>query len=159
MAQEIVHLTQEGFLKFQDELHYLRTVRREEVAAQLRIAREDGAYGENFALEEAVNEQAFVEGRIQQLEQLLGCARIIEGGAQDGRPDAVGLNCRVTVKEEGYEPETFHIVGSAEAEPVLGKVSNESPLGRSLMGRCVGETVTVKAPAGEFTYCILAIEC
>ncbi|HOA25292.1 MAG: transcription elongation factor GreA [Aggregatilineales bacterium] len=158
MVQEIIYLTQEGYQKFHEELNYLRTVRREEVAARLRVAREDGVYGENFAYESAVDEQAFVEGRIQQLELLLGRARIINGNGHNGATDCVGLNSIVTVQEEGSEPERFHIVGSAEADPSLGKISDESPLGRSLLGKRVGESVTVKAPAGSFVYRIVAIE-
>lgn len=158
MVQEVTYLTQEGFEKFQQELHYLRTARREEVATRLRVAREDGVYGENFAYEAAIDEQAFVEGRIQQLELLLGRARIINGNGHNGSAECVGLNCIVTVQEDGYDAEQFHIVGSAEADPRAGKISDESPLGASLLGKRIGDSVTVKAPAGSFVYRIVSID-
>jgi len=158
MLQDVMHLTPEGFLKFQEELNFLRTVRREEVANRLRVAREDGMYGENFALETAIEDQAFVEGRIQQLELLLGRARILDGNGHNGKLDSICLNCKVTVCEDGYAPETYHIVCSAEADPIQGKISDESPLGRALLGRRVGDHVSVRAPGGSFSYEILSIE-
>lgn len=157
MAQEVVHLTPEGFTKFQDELHYLRTTRREEVAAKLRNAREDGVYGENFGYENAINEQAFVEGRIQQLEGLLGRARVLDD-EREVPNGVVHLNCMVTIQQEGYDAETFHLVGSAEADPRLGKISDESPLGSKMLGKRVGDTVEVAAPAGVFEYRILSVK-
>lgn len=158
MAQEIVHLTPEGFAKFQNELDYLRTTRREEVAAKLRNAREDGVYGENFGYENAIDEQAFVEGRIQQLEGLLGRARVIHNDGRSVPDGVVYLNCMVTIQEEGYDAETFHLVGSAEADPRQGRISDESPLGSKLLGKRVGDDVRVAAPAGDFVYRIIAVE-
>lgn len=155
---EIVHLTRDGYRKFESELHYLRTVRRSEVAERLRVALEEGGdLVENAEYDDAKNEQAFVEGRIQQLEMLLSRARIIEDAAASGAIEEVQLNSIVTVQEEGAGPETFRIVGPAEADPAAGKISDVSPVGRALLGRRVGDEITISAPDGSFTYRILSI--
>jgi len=155
--QQVVHLTREGYEKFDAELQYLRNVRRYEVAERLRLALEEGGdLVENAEYEDAKNEQAFVEGRIQQLELLLSRAHILENGTQ--KADVVRINCTVTVQEEGEKPETFHIVGAAEANPLEGKISDVSPLGRALMGKKVSDKVTISAPDGSFTYKIIKIE-
>lgn len=159
MIDEVVYLTREGLRKFESELNYLRTVRRSEVADRLRQALEEGGdLTENAEYEAAKNDQAFVEGRIQQLEMLLSRASIIDGDEPVGPRDVVSLNTIVTVQEEGQEPDTFHIVGSAEADPRAGRISDASPLGRALLGRQVGDLVKVDAPDGQFTYRIVAIE-
>ena len=124
MEEQIVHLTRDGFRKFESELNYLRTVRRSEVAERLRIALEEGGdLVENAEYDDAKNEQAFIEGRIQQLEMLLSRASIIEDQetTDSVSKDVVRLNSIVTVQEEGYDPDTFHIVGPAEADPLDGK--------------------------------------
>ncbi len=155
---EIVHLTRDGYRKFESELHYLRTVRRSEVAERLRVALEEGGdLVENAEYDDAKNEQAFVEGRIQQLEMLLSRARIIEDTAASGVAEEVQLNSIVTVQEEGASPETFHIVGPAEADPAAGRISDVSPVGRALLGKRVGDEITISAPDGSFTYRILSI--
>lgn len=159
MVDEVVYLTREGLRKFESELNYLRTVRRSEVAERLRQALEEGGdLTENAEYEAAKNDQAFVEGRIQQLEMLLSRASIIDEDEVSGPPDVVRLNMLVTVQEEGQEPDTFHIVGSAEADPRAGRISDASPLGRALLGRQVGDIVRVDAPDGQFIYRIVAIE-
>ncbi len=158
MAEDVVRLTRDGFHKFEAELNYLRTVRRSEVADRLRLALEEGGdLVENAEYEDAKNEQAFVEGRIQHLEMLLSRARIIEDEEMLVHDDTVHLNCVVTVQEEGLEPETYHIVGPAEVEPRQRKISDASPLGRALLGKRVGDQVRVQAPDGEFIYHIIAI--
>ncbi len=160
MEDQIVHLTRDGFRKFEAELNYLRTVRRSEVAERLRIALEEGGdLVENAEYDDAKNEQAFVEGRIQQLEMLLSRASIIEDEAEPAsvKENIIHLNSIVTVQEEGYEPETFRIVGPAEANPAAGKISDVSPVGSALLGKRVGETVTIEAPDGSFTYRIVSI--
>lgn len=160
MEDQIVHLTRDGFRKFEAELNYLRTVRRSEVAERLRIALEEGGdLVENAEYDDAKNEQAFVEGRIQQLEMLLSRASIIEDEAAPAsvKVDVIRLNSVVTVQEEGYEPETFRIVGPAEANPAAGKISDVSPVGGALLGKKVGQTVTIDAPDGSFTYRIVSI--
>src|SRR5574341_1896757 len=161
MSDQIIHLTREGFRKFEGELNYLRTVRRSEVAERLRIALEEGGdLVENAEYEDAKNEQAFIEGRIQQLEMMLSRARIIEDeeAAQSLPGDVVALNTVVVVQEEGGERQTFHIVGPAEANPSAGSISDASPVGRALLGKRKGESVTISAPDGDFTYHIVSIK-
>ena len=158
--EESVHLTREGYQKFEAELHYLTTVRRSEVAERLRIALEEGGdLVENAEYVDAKDEQAFVEGRIQHLENLLSRAAIIEEEAEhQNLPDGVvTLNSLVKVQEAGEKPQTFHIVGSAEADPMAGRISDASPIGRALMGKKAGESITIDAPDGAFTYRIISI--
>jgi transcription elongation factor GreA len=149
------YLTQEGYQKLQEELDYLRTVKRQEVANRLHEAMEGGELIEDAEYEAAKNEQAFVEGRIQELEILLANARIIEG---KGKNENVQVGATVTIKENGNEPEVYTIVGPAEANPRCGKISNESPLGRALMERKIGDVVSVEAPGGRFSVEIIKVE-
>lgn len=149
------YLTQEGYVKLQEELELLRTVRRQEIAERLHEAMEGGELIDNAEYEAAKNEQAFVEGRIKELEILLATARVVE---EIGPVDSVQVGSRVTIREDGSEEEHYTIVGAAEADPSLGKISNESPLGRALMNRKAGETVQVDAPAGSFAVTIVKVE-
>lgn len=155
---EETFLTAEGYTKLKKELAYLKTVRRREVAERIQIAKEDGDISENAGYESAKEEQAFVEGRIMTLEGIIRTAVIIK---ENGPVDQVGLGSRVTVVEvEGdwrSPPETYRIVGSTEADPSNERVSNESPLGKALMGRAVGESVTVSAPRGDIHFEIVSI--
>ena len=155
MAAQTAFLTPEGLKKLEDELEYLRTVRRREVAQRLRDVLEGQDVLENAEYEDAKNEQAFVEGRILTVETILKSAEIIEKG---GPTDRVGIGSHVTVAEDDGEPETYHIVGSTEADPRSGRISNESPLGRALLGYRVGDEVIVNAPAGILCFRIIAIE-
>lgn len=152
---ETKFLTREGYEKLWQELVYLRTEKRAEIADQIRIAKEDGDVTENAGYESAKLEQSFVEGRIQTLEEILRHAQIIE---YDGNVDAVALGTTVTVREGSYEPETFQIVGSAEANPSAGRISNASPLGRALLGRHVGDVVDVNTPGGVSSFEIIEIK-
>lgn len=136
-------------------MDHLRAVRRQEIAQRLHRALAEGDLLENAELEDARNEQAFVEGRILMLESMLGNAVIIE---EEGPRETVGLGSRVTVTEGDEPPETYHIVGSAEADPAKGLISNESPLGQALMGRKVGETAEVDAPDGALVFKIVGIQ-
>ncbi len=149
-------LTKEGFQKLQEELDYLRNVKRQEVADRLHEAMEGGELIENAEYEAAKNEQAFVEGRIQELEMLLATARVIEDDKKK-KADTVQVGSTVTIQEEGYEAETYTIVGAAEANPRDGKISNESPIGKAILGRRVGEEVQVEVPDGAFKVRILKI--
>lgn len=149
-------LTREGYAKLQEELEYLRTKKREEIAQRLHEAMEGGELIENAEYEAAKNEQAFVEGRIKELEYLLASAKIIEEGGAHG--NVVQVGSRVTIQEEGAEPEVYTIVGAAEANPVLGRISNESPLGKALIGKKAGDNVQVDAPQGSFRVTILKVE-
>jgi transcription elongation factor GreA len=155
MAEQTTFLTPEGLKKLEEELEYLRTVRRQEVAQRLAAALEGQDVLENAEYEDAKNEQAFVEGRILTLETILKSAVIIE---ERGPADTVRIGSRVTVTEDGGEPETYHIVGSAEADPASGRISYNSPLGQALLGCKVGDEVTVNAPGGVLCFQIIAIE-
>jgi transcription elongation factor GreA len=156
MSAAVNFLTPEGKRKLEKELDFLRTVKRPQIAAYLRSAIQDGDLTDNAGYEEAKREQAFVEGRIQRVEATLANARILE---ELDQRDEVSLGARVTVREEGREsPETYRIVGSAEADPAGGRISHESPLGRALLGRAVGNTVRVLTPGGQTRFEILAIE-
>ena len=149
------YLTRQGYHKLQDELEQLRTVKRQEVANRLHEAMEGGELIEDAEYEAAKNEQAFVEGRIQELEMLLANARIIE---ETGKRDVVQIAAKVTIQEQDLDPEKYTIVGPAEADPRQGRISNESPLGRALMDHRAGDSVTVHAPDGNFTVRILKVE-
>jgi len=155
MSEQPTFLTREGYQKLNQELNHLRTVRRQQIAQRLHLALAEGDILENAELEDARNEQAFVEGRILALENMLGDVVIIE---EDGPHETVELGSRVTVVEEDESPETYHIVGSAEADPANGLISNESPLGRALMGRRVGEIAEVNAPDGVLVFRIADIQ-
>lgn len=152
------YLTKQGYEKLQDELEHLRSVRRLEVAERLAEAMEDGDSGvDNDAeVDAAKNEQAFVEGRIRELEMLLANVKVIEEGKTP--KDTVQIGSRVTIQEDGTESEKFTIVGAAETDPSNGRISNVSPLGRALIDHKAGEEVTVKAPNGAFTVKILKVE-
>lgn len=149
------YLTPEGLEKLRAELEYLRTVKRREVAERLRRALEEGGeLIENAEYEAAKNEQAFVEGRIQELEQLLANAQIIH----ERHTDVVDLGSKVTVEEEDGTQSVYTIVGAAEASPREGLISNESPLGKALLGHKVGDEVVIRAPGGAFKVRIVKVE-
>jgi transcription elongation factor GreA len=148
-------LTRNGYEKLQDELEYLRTVKRQEVAQRLHEAMEGGELIEDAEYEAAKNEQAFVEGRIQELEMLLANARVIE---ETAKSEVVQVGAKVTIQEEDCEPEMYTIVGPAEADPREGRISNESPLGRALMDHRPEDKVRVDAPGGAFFVRILKVE-
>lgn len=149
------YLTRQGYEKLQEELDLLRTKKRQEVAERLHEAMEGGELIEDAEYEAAKNEQAFVEGRIQELEMLLANARVIE---ETGKRDVAQIAAKVTIQEGDYDPEVYVIVGPAEANPREGRISNESPLGRALMNHREGDTVTVDAPDGSFTVRVLKVE-
>jgi transcription elongation factor GreA len=152
-------LTPEGLAKLQEEYNQATTVGRAEVADRLHRAFEDGQdddFVDNAELEAARNEQAFLEGRIQELEDILSNYEIISENDMD--PDTVNIGDRVTVVEEGYEEEErYHLVGAAEADPVEGRISNESPLGRALLGARVDDVVTFEAPGGLTSFRVVKI--
>jgi transcription elongation factor GreA len=149
-------LTKEGFQKLQDELEHLRTVKRQEVAERLHEAMEGGELIENAEYEAAKNEQAFVEGRIQELDVLLATAHVIEdNGGKKG--EMVQVGSKVTIKEGNYDDETYTIVGAAEANPREGKISNESPIGKAILNHRPGEIVTVETPSGPYKVKIIKV--
>jgi transcription elongation factor GreA len=155
MQDKAVYLTPEGKQRFTAELHELLTVRRHQVEEQIRRAKEFADTVDNAEYDEAKQEQAFVEGRIQELERLLSSAKVIEEPTIKG--DYVRMGSHVRVSDEEGEEETYYLVGSHEADPRRGLVSNESPIGRALIGKRVGEETTVVAPAGSFTLKVLEI--
>ena len=150
-----VWLTEEGRAKLEEELEFLRAVRRPDVAAKIHAAKEEGDITENAGYDEAKREQAFVEGRILTLESMLKDAAIIQEG---GPADMVRLGAKVTVVEDGSSSsESYQIVGSAEVDVNRGWISNESPLGKALLGRKVGESVSVQTPGGTLRFQIVSI--
>ena len=153
-------LTEEGLTRLTAELERLRTTGREEIADRLHNAFQDGQdddFVENAELEAARNELSFLEGRIQELEDILKNYQLIVETADPH--ESVRIGDWVTVVEQGYdEEERYHLVGAAEADPVEGRISNESPLGKALLGARIGETVRVNAPNGILHFRIDAIE-
>ena len=151
-------LTREGYDKLQEELELLRTSKRQEIANRLHEAMEGGELIENAEYEAAKNEQAFVEGRIKELEILLATARVITENEKAEKAEVIQVGSKVTIQEDKNEPEMYTIVGAAEANPRAGRISNESPLGRALLNRKTGASVQVDAPAGPFTVQVVKIE-
>ena len=150
------YLTRDGYEKSEQELNYLRTTKRKEVAQRLQDAMEDGELIENAEFEAAKNEQSFVEGRIKDLEILLANAHII---GEDANPHGiVKVGSKVKILEEDSEPELYMIVGPAEADPLGKKISNESPIGRALLNHKAGEKIKVETPGGAYTVEILEVE-
>jgi len=154
MSNQAIYLTAEGLRKLEEELDHLRKVRRKKVAERLHEAMEGGDLIDNAEYEAAKNEQAFIEGRILEVEHILAQARIIEPGESTG---VVDIGNTVVVKQDGKKRETFTIVGAAEADPKNGLISNESPLGQALLGNQVGDEVEVDAPAGVLRFRIVKI--
>ena len=153
MNSKPTYLSKDGLEKLRAELDEMVSVKRPEVANRIHDAKEHGDLSENAEYEDAKNEQAFVEGRIQTLEALIKNATLID---EHTSTDHVQIGSTVKVKSEDG-PETFLIVGSAEAKPSQGRISNESPVGRALLGKKKGEKVVVKVPAGDFAYTIVEI--
>ena len=155
MQDKVVYLTPAGKQRFAAELHELQTVRRHEVEEQIRHAKEFADTVDNAEYDEAKQEQAFVEGRIQELERLLSSAKVIEEPTTS--VDYVRMGAHIKVVDAEGEEETYYLVGSSEADPRKRLISNESPIGRALIGKRVGDEVTVVAPAGSFNLKILEI--
>ena len=156
-ASDPTYLSAEGITRLREELAELTTVRRPEVIARIKAAKELGDLKENADYTAAREEQSFLEGRIAQVEGLLRAAVVIETAGPDGR---VHLGSSVSVEEVGGDGSVavYRIVGSAEADPAAGRISNASPVGRALIGRSVGETVSVATPRGEIGYRIVSVE-
>ncbi|HET6845247.1 MAG TPA: transcription elongation factor GreA [Anaerolineales bacterium] len=152
---EATYLTREGMQKLKNELEQLKGPRREDLARRLRSAIQMGDLSENADYHKAKEDQGFLEGRIQELEHLLRNAVIIE---KNSAAEFVGLGHHVTIQEGNSPPETYHLVGAKEADPRNGRISNESPIGRALAGRKVGDVVEVDAPSGGLRFTILKIE-
>lgn len=155
MAKETV-LTSEGLVKLEQELENLKTVRRREVADKIKVAISFGDLSENSEYDEAKNEQAMIEARILQIEAMLKNVKILDVGELD--TEVVNVGSKVHVLDVEFdEDETFHIVGSTEANPDAGKISDESPVGKGLLGHRVGDIVAISVPNGTVNYKILDI--
>ena len=157
MATKETILTAEGLIKLEDELNNLRTVRRQEVAERLKVAISYGDISENSEYDDAKSEQAFIEGRILELEQMINTATIIDDTANK-KKGVVGLGSVVVVKDmETGEEEVYTIVGTTEADPFENRISNESPVGAAILGQKVNTVVQVNTPVGELSYKIVKV--
>ena len=148
-------LTAEGAQKLEEQLEYLKTVARKEIAQQIKVAREFGDLSENAEYDEAKNEQARIEGEIVELEKKLRGATVIDESTLDR--SVVHIGAAVDLKDQAGKKFQFTIVGSTEADPLKGRISNESPVGAALLGHHKGDRVEVTTPADVQTYTILAI--
>ena len=150
-------LTYEGLRKYEDELHELKVVKRKEVAQKIKEAREQGDLSENAEYDAAKDEQRDIEARIEELEKILKNAEVVVEEEVD--LDKISVGCQIKIVElEDNSELTYKIVGSTEANSLKGKISNESPLGKALLGAKIGDVVTVEAPMGELQYKVLEIQ-
>jgi transcription elongation factor GreA len=155
--EKVFPMTQAGKEKLEQELEQLKTVKRKEVVERIKIARSFGDLSENSEYDSAKEEQAFVEGRITTIENMIRNAKII--GEDEMSSDSVSLGRSVTFVElPNGDEETYTIVGSAEADPFEGKISNDSPIAKSLIGKKIGDQVTVQTPGGEMKVKIVTIK-
>ena len=150
-------LTYEGLKTLEDELHDLKVVKRKEVAGKIKEAREQGDLSENAEYDAAKDEQRDIEARIEEIEKILKNAEVVVEDEVD--VDKINVGCTVSVLDMEYDEEMeFRIVGSSEANSLKGKISNESPVGRALIGAKVGDIVSVESPAGQMEYKVLTIQ-
>ena len=150
-------LTYQGLKKLEDELQELKVVRRKEVAAKIKEAREQGDLSENAEYDAAKDEQRDIEARIDEIEKILKNAEVVVEEEVD--LDKISVGCRVKILDMEYDEELdYKIVGSTEANSLKGKISNESPVGKALLGAKVGEVVTVETQAGDLNYKVLEIQ-
>lgn len=157
MSEKPAYLTREGRSRLEAELEDLTTNGRRDIASRINAAKELGDISESGEYEDAKNQQAHLEGRIREIKSLLSRAQLIED--EVGQTHEVRIGSRVTVQIEGEtEPETFSIVGSAEAKPSDGKISNESPIGSALLGKGVKSRITVETPSGPMKITVLRIQ-
>lgn len=151
------YLTPAGLQKVKQELEYLKTTRRREVANMIAEAKAEGDISENAGYDEAKTQQGFVEGRIRELENVIKNAKVIE--EENGNKGSVALGRTVVVQEEDTDfEEKYAIVGSLEADPGNGRISNECPMGKALMGKKKGDKVTVDTPGGEIVFKVVRVE-
>ena len=156
MPARQVYLTPEGLKQLQGELDHLKTVKRREVATRIHDASQGGGTVDNAEYDEAKNEQAFTESRIRELESLLSNAVVAKSGRK-ARKKSVEFGSSITVKTASGDKKAYRLVGSAEAAPLEGKISNESPVGSALIGHAVGDTVEVETPSGVMELTITRI--
>ncbi|MDX8359482.1 MULTISPECIES: transcription elongation factor GreA [Bacillaceae] len=156
-AEKIFPMTAAGKEKLEQELEYLKSVRRKEVVERIKIARSFGDLSENSEYDSAKEEQAFVEGRITTIENMIRNAKIIEEDSSNSNMVSIGKSVTFVELPDGEE-ETYTIVGSAEADPFEGKISNDSPIAKSLIGKQIGEEVQVQTPGGEMLVKIVSVQ-
>jgi transcription elongation factor GreA len=156
MTRERIPITREGLEALRQEYEYLVKHRRPEIARIIQEAREHGDIRENAAYDAAKHDQAFIEGRIREIEELLKRVELIEEPT-DGDRSVVRVGSTVTIEIDG-ETETYTIVGAIEAKPSAGRISNESPVGKALLGHRAGDTVTIQTPNGQITARIVKVE-
>ena len=150
-------LTYEGLKKYEEELQDLKVVKRREVAQKIKEAREQGDLSENAEYDAAKDEQRDIEARIEELEKILKNAEVVDEDEVD--LERINIGCRVKILDVEYNEELeYKIVGSTEANSLKGKISNESPVGKALIGKQMGDVITVETPAGSFQYKVLEIQ-
>lgn len=156
MAEKVM-LTEEGYKKLENELDYLKNEKRREVAKRIKVAREFGDISENSEYDDAKNEQAFVEGRIQEIKNMLSDAHVVKD--EEVTDKQVNLGTKVMLHDlDSDEKISYTLVGSAEADPLNHRISNESPIGKAILGHVIGDQVKVDIPAGEVNYEIISIK-
>lgn len=163
MATKVTLLTAEGLAKLEDELENLRTVKRVENSERIKVAISYGDISENSEYDDAKNEQAFIEGRILELEQMIGTATIIDATNASVKKDVVGLGSVVVIEDLDPEDEEdreqkYTVVGTTEADPFEGRISNESPIGAAILGQKVNSVVTVRTPLGDHQYKLIKVD-
>jgi len=156
MADRSYPMTAEGKVKLEEELENLKKVKRPEVINRIKIARSFGDLSENSEYTSAKDEQSHVESRIAQIIEMLQYARVID--ADEVASDEISIGKKVTVQEDGEEPDEYTIVGAAESDPDNGKISNDSPIAKALIGKHVGDVVEVETPVGSYSLTIKTVE-
>ncbi len=154
MTDNNTFITQQGLVKLKEELQNLKTNKRKEISERIQEAKELGDLSENAEYVEAKNEQAFIEGRIQEIESIIKQATVIK--EDETSSDKVEVGCKIKIKNEKNIIE-YYIVGSNEADPAKGRISNESPIGRAFLGKKIGDTIEIQVPKGMIKYKIIAI--
>ena len=156
MAAKQIMLTAEDVKKYEEELEFLKTEKRKEIAEKIKVARSYGDLSENSEYDDAKNEQAFIEGRIQTLEATIHKAKVIED--ENISSGVINIGSYVTVRDVEFDDvEEYRIVGTSEADPMQNKISNESPLGAALLGKRQGQTIKVEAPVGTLEYEVISV--
>lgn len=148
-------ITKEGLNKLKEELEDMKTRQRDELSKRLRFAIQQGDLSENADYHKAKEDQAFLEGKIREYEETIAGAKIIDGSNNNG---VIDVGSHITIQEGSYPEERYHMVGAREANPMEGRISNESPIGKALLGRKAGDTVTVETPGGAMELKILSVE-
>ncbi|AIM24594.1 transcription elongation factor GreA [Melissococcus plutonius] len=156
MVEKVFPMTQEGKEKLEQELEELKTIKRKEIVERIKIARSFGDLSENSEYESAKDEQAFVEGRITTLENMIRFAQIIDNDGVDEDEISIGKTVVFTELPDGEEEE-YTIVGSAEADPFSGKISNDSPIAQALIGKHLGEEVIIETPGGDMKVKVIRV--